>query len=252
MDPIASAFATPFDNPLIPRFPIEMRDTEILTVVYRTDPQRARALVPEPLELLGDLVLVHLYHMHDSDWFGDYHESAVQIPVRLRGTEVTGAYSPYLYLGSAGAVAVGREVYGQPKKDGRPRLEVRDDMWVGTVERNGIDVITATMAYKQQRSELGALTAHADFRNNINLKIVPNVDGTPALRQLTSRVLQDVRVHECWRGAATMELRANAQAPVYRLPVRDVVEGFYWRVSFVLPFGEVIHDYLSPREAPHA
>jgi acetoacetate decarboxylase len=188
MDDIRDSCLTPFDNPL----------------------------VPEPLELLGDLVLMQLF------------------------------------LGNAAAVAVGREVHGQPKKDGRPRLEVRDDLWVGTVERNGIDVITATMAYKQQRSDLGALTAHADFRNNINLKIVPNVDGTHALRQLTSRVLQDVRVHECWRGAATMELRANAQAPVYRLPVRDVVEGFYWRVSFVLPFGEVIHDYLSPREAPHA
>jgi acetoacetate decarboxylase len=245
MDSINQTFSTPFDNPIIPRFPMEMRNTEILTVFYRTDPDAARRLVPEPLEVTSDLVIVHVYHMNDADWFGNYYESAVQIPVRLRGTNITGVYSPYLYLGSAGAVAVGREVYGQPKKDGDPRLEVRDDLFVGTVTRNGIDVLTATMAYKQQRAELSAMTAYADFRTNINLKVIPNVDGTTAVRQLTARAFQDVRVHECWRGPATMELRPNAQAPVYRLPVRDVLEGFYWRVSFVLPFGDVIHDYLA-------
>ena len=39
MEPISNTFATPFDNPLIPRFPMEMRNTEILTVIYRTDPE---------------------------------------------------------------------------------------------------------------------------------------------------------------------------------------------------------------------
>ena len=34
---------------------------------------------PAPLETVGDLVIIHIYHMHDSDWFGQYHESAVQI-----------------------------------------------------------------------------------------------------------------------------------------------------------------------------
>ena len=37
MDDLNEIFSTPLDNPLIPRFPIEMRNTEILTAVYRTD-----------------------------------------------------------------------------------------------------------------------------------------------------------------------------------------------------------------------
>lgn len=250
MDDIHGIFSTPLDNPLIPRFPIEMRDTEILTAFYRSDPECARRLVPSPLEVVGDLVIIHVYHMNDSDWFGNYYESAVQIPVRLPGTDIAGAFSPYLYLGSAGAVAVGRETYGQPKKDGQPRLEVRDDLFVGTVRRNDIDVITLTMAYKQQRAKLEDMTAYGDFRTNINLKIIPNIDGTPAVRQLTARTFEHVRVHECWRGAVTVELRPNAQAPVYRLPVREMVEGFYWRTDFVLPFGRVIHDYLNDKPKP--
>lgn len=240
-----TTFETPFDNPLVPRFPMEMRNTEILTAFYRTDIECSRRLIPAPLEVISDLVIVHVYHMNDSDWFGNYYESAVQIPVRLAGTNIVGAYSPYLYLGSDGAVAAGREIYGQPKKGGNPRLEVREDLFVGTVARNGIDIITVTLPYKQQTAQSEELSKYGDFRTNINLKVIPNIDGSDAIRQLTARTFENLRVHECWRGAATVELRPNAQAPVYRLPVRDMIEGFYWRADFVLPFGQIIHDYLE-------
>ncbi len=247
-------FETPFDNPLVPRFPMQMRNTEILTAFYRTDLEAARRLVPPPLEVVSDIVLIHVYHMNDADWFGNYYESAVQIPVRLAGgpagPEVTGAYSPYLYLGSDGAVATGREIYGQPKKGGEPWLGVRDDLLVGTVKRNGIDVITLTLPYKQTRAEPGDLASYGDFGTNINLKVVPNVDGSDGIRQLTARAFADLHVHECWRGAATVELRPNAQAPVYRLPVRMMLDGFYWRADFVLPFGRVLHDYRAGSERP--
>jgi acetoacetate decarboxylase len=113
------------------------------------------------------------------------------------------------------------------------------------VKRNGIDVITVTLPYKQTRALPEELNRYGDFRTNINLKVVPNVDGSDAIRQLTARTFGDLHVHECWRGAATVELRPNAQAPVYRLPVRTMLDGFYWRSDFVLPFGQVIHDYLA-------
>ena len=243
-----SLFETPFDSPLYPHFPMEMRNTEILTVFYRTDREAAQRLIPAPLQLDSDIVMVHIYHMNDSDMFGDYYESAVQLAVSLPGTDVTGAYSPYLYLGSTGAVSVGREIYGQPKKDGDPRLETRGDLFVGTVTRNGIDVITATLPYKVRRADLPELLQFADFRTNINLKVITGVDGKIAIRQLTARRFQDVRVHECWSGPATMELRPNAQAPVYKLPVREVLAGFYWRTDFVLPWGTVLHDYLQDED----
>ena len=238
-------FETPFDSPLYPRFPMEMRNVEIMTVFYRTDKGAARRLIPAPLELESGIVIVHIYHMHDADMFGDYCESAVQLPVALPGTGVSGAYSPYLYLSSVGAVAVGREIYGQPKKGGEPRLELHGDLFVGTVSRNGIDVITATMSYKARRAELSEMLEISDFRTNINLKIVNGVDGKIAIRQLTARRFENVRVRECWSGPATMELRPNALAPVYKLPVREMIAGFYWRTDFVLPWGEVLHDYLA-------
>ena len=60
-------FETPFDNPLVPRFPMQMRNTEILTAFYRTDIAASRRLVPAPLEVVSDVVLIHVDHMNDSD-----------------------------------------------------------------------------------------------------------------------------------------------------------------------------------------
>ena len=44
-------------------------------------------------------------------------------------------------------------------------------------------------------------------------------------------------MHECWIGPCTVELRPNAQAPVWRLPVLEPLEGFFWRANFTLVAG---------------
>lgn len=245
---VLKTFSTPIDNPLTPKFPIRFRNTEILTVFYRTDQEQIRKIIPEPLESISDLSIVHFYHMNDAEWFGNYYESAVQVEVKLKGTEIRGAYSPYLYLGNDGAIAAGREIYGQPKKGGNPSIRFVDDLIVGRVERNGIEILTGTMCYKQRKSSIEELLQVAPFTRNINLKLIPHIDGTPAIHQLTSRSFADLVVHECWRGQATIELRPNAQAPVYKLPVREMLEGFYWVCDFTLPMGEVIYDYLKQDE----
>jgi acetoacetate decarboxylase len=234
---------TPWGAPLVPRLPLRMRNTEILTVVYRTKAAAADRMVPAPLELLGDLVLVHLYRMHDADWFGRYGESAIQIPVRHPGSGTEGAYSPLLFVELDAAVAAGREIYGQPKKSGTIGIVPDGDLLVGRLRRNGIDVLTATTPYKQTPGTADDLERHAAFRTNVNLKVIPATDGSgAAVRELTARTLADVVVHEVWRGPGTLELRPNAQAPVHLLPVLEVVEAFHWVADFTLVYGEVLED----------
>jgi acetoacetate decarboxylase len=238
-------FSTPLDAPTVPPFPFGFRNVEVLTLAYRSDPEAMSCLLPPPLELTGDIVLIHIYKMNDTDWLGPYGEANVMFGARLPRTGASGAYSPYLYLSSEVGVVHGREIHGQPKKLAQPTLEARGDMWVGGVSRNGIDVITGTMAYKQNRGDLATLSQLLDFGNNFNLKSIDHIDGKPAIRQLTSRRLTDVVVHECWEGPCTLELRPNIQAPVYRLPVKEVLNGFYWRADFNLVPGVILHDYLA-------
>jgi len=240
-----ASFSTPLGAPLVPKFPIRFRDTAILTIVYRTTSDAVAALLPRPLEPVSDYVLLHFYQMRDPDWFGPHHEFAVQLDAALPSKGIRGAYSPYLMLTTDGGLGAGREIYGQPKKLGSPSIEVNGDLIIGRAERNGIEVATGTLPYKQTAAELDDLLQYVPFTSNLNYKFVPHITGEPAIRQLTSRRFADVKLHECWRGAGTAELRPNAQFPIYRLPIIEMIEGFYWRVDLTLPFGEVIHDYLA-------
>ncbi|WP_342642233.1 acetoacetate decarboxylase [Rhodoligotrophos ferricapiens] len=242
---IKGGFSTPWDAPAAPAFPFTFRNVEVLTLAWRTDGAAIECLLPPPLEPVSDYVLAHIYKMNDTDWLGPYFESNVMVGCRFPETGEVGGYSPYLFLSSDGGVIQGREVHGQPKKGGQPHLETRGDLWVGTIARNGIDVLTGTMAYKHETADIARLSGYFDFALNINLKAIDHIDGRPAIRQLTARRLGALTVHECWSGPCTVELRPNIQAPIYRLPVREMLEGFWWRADFTLVPGRILYDYLA-------
>ena len=243
-DIVAPGFSTPWDAPMVPPFPFRFRNAEILTFYWRTDPAAIEFLLPPPLQATGDVACIHIYAMHDTDWLGAYGEANVMVGARLPG-RAEGAYSPWLALSSDVGVAHGREVHGQPKKHGSPTVERRGDLMVGRVERNGIDVVTGTVACRQTAIGAGELAPYFEFATNLNLKSIDHIDGRPAIRQLTSRRLAEVTVHEAWVGPGSVELRPNVQLPVFRLPVVEPLQAFHWRADFTLVAGEVIHDYLE-------
>lgn len=240
-------WSMPWDAPLVPPFPMQFRGVTLLTLCYRTNPDLIARLVPPPLESTGDVVMIHLYRMDDVDFAGPINECNVMVGVRMgSGTgTVEGGYTTGQFLNSDVGLAHGREVHGQPKKFADVAVEVRGDLVVGTVTRNGIDIVTATLPYKQRQADPAALRRYFDFSENLNLKLIPHIDGTPAIRQLTARRLADIETTECWTGPCTVELRPNAQAPVWRLPVVEPLEGYLWKTSFTLVAGRVVHDYLT-------
>jgi acetoacetate decarboxylase len=224
----------------IPTFPTRFRNNEILTIEYRTTAEGIARFLPEQLTPRSDRVLIHIYRLHDPEWFGSYGELAVHIPVVHERSGTAGSFSPMFVLESDAAIAAGRELFGQPKKAGTVSLARNGDLLVGRAERNGIDFLTATMAYKQRPSTPEALGA-LEFGTNINLKVIPAVDGPhDALRQLTARDFAEVEFHGVWEGDATVELRPNAQVPVHLLPVLEVGRAFHWFADFTAVYGRVL------------
>jgi len=244
----ANCFSTPWDAPLIPEFPFTYRNVEVMTLVYRSTSKAISSLLPPLLKKTSDLVMIHIYNMRDVEWLGSYEECNVMVGARF-GNKVGGGFSPYFFLNSDGGLAQGREVHGQPKKFANPAISLRRDLLVGTVERNGIEIITGTMAYKCRRGALNDLRKKMDFVVNLNYKVVPEISGTTAIRQITSRKLANVQVHECWTGPCTVDLKPNALAPIYKLPVVEALDGYYWRADFTLVEGSIVHDFLKSRSS---
>src|ERR1700761_861776 len=122
------AFAMPLTSPAYPPGPYRFRDREFLIIAYRTDADKLRALVPEPLQIDEPIVKYEFIRMPDSTGFGDYTETGQGIPVRLNGEE--GAYTHAMYLDDDAPIAGGRELWGFPKKRATPKIEVESDVLV--------------------------------------------------------------------------------------------------------------------------
>lgn len=241
-----AAHSIPLDNPLTGPPPARFKDSEVLVAQYRTNFSAIAALVPEPLKPISDVVMVQIGRWGDVAGMGkNTQEVNVMVQVEFNGPQgkVTGAYSPYFYVDSDRAMAGGREFHGQPKRLGKVELETREDLIVGTLHRNGINVFTATFPYKTQPCDISEVSKRVNFIKNINLKIIPQIDMTRGIRQITSRDFMDVEVTECWTGPVTSRIEENIQAPLYRLPVIQHLEGYYWKGAFSLVGGVVLHEY---------
>lgn len=237
-----AAFAMPLTSPAYPKGPYRFVNREYLIITYRTDPDKLRALVPEPLLPDGDHVKYEFIRMPDSTGFGDYTESGQVIPVTFNGRK--GNYTHCMFLNDDPPIAGGRELWGFPKKLAEPTLKVETDTLVGTLNYGPVRVATGTMGFKHRQADLAAVRA-ALAAPNFLLKIIPHVDGTPRICEIVEYALEDVTLKGAWLGPAALELNPHALAPVAELPVLEIVSAVHIVADLTLGLGKVVHDYLK-------
>jgi acetoacetate decarboxylase len=238
----ATAFAMPLTSPAFPPGPYRFVNREYLIITYRTDPDKLRALVPEPLEIDAPLVKYEFIRMPDSTGFGDYTESGQVIPVSFQGRK--GAYTHCMFLNDEPPIAGGRELWGFPKKLANPTLHTEIDTLVGTLDYGKARVATGTMGFKHKPAEIAAIEASLAAPNFL-LKIIPHVDGTVRICELVEYYLEDVTVKGAWTGPGALSLTPHALAPVAELPVLEIVSATHILADLTLGLGQVVHDYLK-------
>src|ERR1700680_4323052 len=203
------AFAMPLTSPAYPPGPYRFVDREYLVITYRTDADKLRAVVPEPLQIEEPLVKYEFIRMPDSTGFGDYTESGQVIPVSLRGRK--GGYTHCMFLNDDPPIAGGRELWGFPKKLAQPSLRAEIDTLVGTLDYGPVRVATGTMGYKHREADLAAVKASLQAPNFL-LKIIPHVDGTPRICELVEYYLEDITLKGAWTGPGALSLTPHALA----------------------------------------
>ena len=231
----------PLTSPAYPPGPYRFFNREFMIVTYRTDPDKLRAVVPEPLEFEEPLVKFEFIRMPDSTGFGDYTESGQVVPVSFAGRN--GGYTHCMFLNDHPPIAGGRELWGFPKKLASPILHAEIDTLVGTLDYGPVRVATGSMGYKHKAVDPVAMKASLAAPNFL-LKIIPHVDGTPRVCELVEYYLEDITVKGAWAGPAALELHSHALAPVAELPVLEVLSGVHVIADLTLGLGKVIHDYL--------
>lgn len=240
----------PAASPSYPFGPYRFVDREYFIISYQSDPEAVRAALPEPLEPTPEsLVYYEWIRMPDSSGFGDYTESGVVIPCLLQGKRCN--FTAQMYLDDDPPIVAGREIWGFPKKWAKPRLAVNTDTLTGTLHYADERVAMGTMAYKYHVCD--PQNGYASLATTqINLKLIPDVDGRPAIAQLVGYELTEVTVKGIWSGPARLHLVPHVNAPVADLPVRRMVGGRHFIADLTLPYGRVIHDYLQEASAATA
>ncbi|MEU0582926.1 acetoacetate decarboxylase [Streptomyces sp. NPDC006132] len=235
---LTTPLTSPAYAPMVPRF----TDREYLNVVYRTDPDALRAVVPEPLRIDEPLVRFEVMKMGDVSGYGPYTEAGQAIPVRFEGER--GEYLHAMYLDNFPATASGREVSAYPKVIGSPSLYVDSGALVGTLDHGTLRVATATMGYKHH--ELDRREAEAQITvPTFMLKTIPGYDGLPRVQELVRTRITDVTVKGAWTGPARLQLFQHVLAPLADLPVLQVVSASHILTDLTLSGVEPVHDYLK-------
>lgn len=236
------AFAMPLTNPAYPIGPYRFVNREYLVITYRTDPQKLRLLVPEPLQVEEPLVKYEFIRMPDSTGFGDYTESGQVIPVTFNGRK--GNYTHCMFLNDHPPIAAGRELWGFPKELAEPTLRAEIDTLVGELHYHKLRIAVGTMGYKHKQADLATVKASLEAPNFL-LKIIPHVDGTPRICELVEYSLTEINLKGAWTGPAELSLMSHALAPLAELPVLEIVSGVHIIADLTLPLGKVVYDYLG-------
>ena len=240
-------WSTPKLAPMYPNFPIKYRDVTILTTVYRTDPEAIEKHIDLPVQSTGDLVMIHNYYMPDVEGMGEVEETNVMIGAKvLQGnSEHRGGFSTNLLISSEIGLTQGREIHGQPKKLGNTKISINENQIEASVNRGTKLISHVSMNNQLQTTNISELEHYFPFRNNINHKVIRNIDGTHGINQITSRTLADVNIKDCKRGPSTLTIHEDRDAPFHLLPVLETIESFLWQADFTLVPGIILHDYLK-------
>jgi len=233
---------TPLSAPAFPAVQPRFFDREYLNIVYRTDPEALRAVVPAPLEIDEPLVRFEVMKMNDVTGYGPYTEAGQAIQVVFDGER--GEYLHAMYLDSFAATASGREVSAYPKVMASPTLYADNGALVGTLDYGTLRVATATMGYKQ--FELDRRQAEAEITvPTFMLKTIPDYDGTLRVQELVRTEITDVVVKAAYTGPARLQLFQHVLAPLADLPVLEIVSASHVITDLTLAPAKPVHNYLE-------
>ena len=120
----SGAHAMPLTSPAYPIGPYRFYNREYLIITYRTDPEKLRELVPEPLKVEEPHVKFEFIRMPNSTGFGNYTESGQVIPVSFQGRK--GGYTHCMFLDDHPPIAARTRTLGLSQEAGQALFASRD------------------------------------------------------------------------------------------------------------------------------
>lgn len=233
-------FTNPIVSDLYGKPPLRWRDMRVQLVVYETDIDNIRKLVPEPLEVRTNKVITWISEFDLGTTQGAFRETAIYVQVSFNGVE--GDYEPFLYVNSHLPLTAGREIWGFQKKMADIDLRHEHEAVVGRTTRLGQDILKTIVV-----PEADALMDEVPWSSGgvFSLKYIPSAEeGGEPLRELILTpgefTAQEGRL---FSGRASVDFDRSEIDPTYFLEPKKIHRGFYGQGDLYLPLGKIMHRY---------
>jgi acetoacetate decarboxylase len=235
----------------------------MLTIEYRTDPDRVIELLPPPLEPADDPGAVAVVFADWQSCRADGQE--LQDPVRSQYKEcfiVVGATyrgrpasrCVYIWVDKDFALLRGW-IQGYPKKLGSiqmtrpvtvgragPRLEP-GGVLAATCAANDRRLIDATLTLERVTDSMGTVNAHPMHHT----RLLPSIDpaARPSLHELVTMRTRDVERTQIWEGEPQLLFSGSPVEEFDLLAPEEMLRGYYTSVGFTFGDGDVLEDYTG-------
>ena len=230
-------------------------DAEMLWVLFRTDPEVVKQIVPEPLKPSAEPYATAFVAKYPKTNFGSVYNEAALFVTADYGEEM-GGYCLSMPVTDDMALIGGRETFGFPKKIAEDiSLERTDNGVQGRCVRRGIELMNLSMPFEEEvepekaAEMLGALTGQelGEGWNTIsyNFKFfqsprLTGFDYKPRLvKQVTTfKPLSKIKLSSGFN----LKLKSSDTDALGEIPVKEPLMGLYGIFNNTMHPGEVIAE----------
>lgn len=237
----------------------EFYDAEMLTVFWETKPEIVETLLPFPLRPARKPVVTAFFSRYPRTNFGPgYLESALFLRSEFNGED--GNYCLAMHVTNDMAMALGREVYGFPKKLSDIEFEREGKIAKGRLERYGRPIL-------ELQSNLSGKPNTTDFLDLLAEYARPNGGGLVTFlfkhfpapdRHGFDYHPRLIRVETIMRptavefGEADIMLSPSDTDPWFQVEIVNVLGALYTAGHHVMKKGDVVAEVDSSIFAPYA
>jgi acetoacetate decarboxylase len=233
-------YTNPVVSPLYGRPPLVWKDMRVQLVVYETDIENVRRVIPEPLEARTNIVITWISEFELGTTQGSFKEMAIYVQVKHGNVE--GDYEPFLYVNSPLPLTAGREIWGYQKKMAEIGLFHEQEAVRGQVNRLGHQILKALVVpeYVAKMDEIPW------SKNGVySLKYIPGAEeGEKPLRQLVLTPGEfTAQEGKFFGGRGSVVYERSEIDPTYILEPKRIIGGFFGQGDLYLPLGKIVHRY---------
>ena len=233
----------PVSSPYFPRPPARYRGLRMQTVLFRADPNRVAALLPECLtpEPDGTCAAIGV----DAPWSSHYGAfQAIIIAAGCHFENRAGYYVIVQYVNSRGSIPAGREIWGTPKVWADMRVEQVERVMATTASVGGTDIAAVRSTAHRPCDPANLPQLVPMWR----IKVIPRADGNGLdVLQLVSggSPRTDTVIHISHAGDGTVEFHPSPVFDVTSLEPLDYIGAYYTESDFTEDFGVIDRDFLK-------